>query len=331
VRVAVTGGTGVVGAPVLRRLVEDGHQVRALARSDTAQQAVAAVGAAPVAGHILDTGALGRLVAGCDWVFHVAGVNELCPADPAGMWTVNVNGTQAIVDACARAGVGRLVHTSSAATVGERRGETGDEATVHRGWFLSEYERSKHRAEQVVLGAPSHLDVVVVNPSSVQGPGRATGTGRLFLAAARGRLRAAIDTYFSIVDSRDCVRGHVLAAERGRTGERYLLSGATLRMREALHLLGEVTGAEPRVWMMPPVLLSGLAILVEGVCRIAGRRPPLCRETARVLGFGHRYDGSRAARELGLRYTPVEETLARTVLWFEEEGLLGGRKGTKSV
>ena len=330
-RVAVTGGTGVVGAAVLRRLVDDGHQVRALARSEAAQQAVAAAGAAPVAGHILDIGALGRLVAGCDWVFHVAGINELCPADPAGMWTVNVDGTQAIVDACAGAGVGRLVHTSSAATVGERRGETGDEATLHRGWFLSEYERSKHRAEQVALGAPSHLDVVVINPSSVQGPGRATGTGRLLLAAARGRLRAAIDTHFSIVDIGDCARGHVLAAERGRTGERYLLSGATLQMREALDLLGELIGTEPKVWMMPPVVLSGLAVLVEAVWRMAGRRPPLCRETARVLGFGHRYDGSRAARELGLQYTPVEKTLVSTVLWFEQEGLLEGKRGTKSV
>ncbi len=321
----------MVGAAVLRRLVDDGHQVRALARSVRSQQAISAAGAAPVAGDLLDPGALGRLVAGCDWVFHVAGVNELCPADPARMWKVNVDGTRAIVEACARAGVGRLVHTSSAATIGERRGETGDEATVHRGWFLSEYERSKHRAEQVARGAPSHLDVVVVNPSSVQGPGRATGTGRLFLAAARGRLRAVIDTHFSIVDIGDCARGHLLAAERGRAGERYLLSGATLRMREALDLLGEVTGAESKVWVMPPALFSALAVLVEGVFRIAGRRPPMCRETARVLGFGHHYDGSRAAQELGLRYTPVENTLASTVLWFEEEGLLGRKRGTKSV
>lgn len=321
----------MVGAAVLRRLVDDRHEVRALARSEAAQGAVSAAGAAPVVGDLLDPGALDRLVTGCDWVFHVAGINELCSADPARMWEVNVDGTRAIADACSRAGVRRLIHTSSAVTIGEDRGETGDEVTVHRGWFLSEYERSKHRAEQVALGAPSGLEVVVVNPSSVQGPGRVTGTGRIFLAAARGRLPAVIDTHFSIVDMDDCAQGHMLAAQRGQAGERYLLSGATLTVREALGLLGEVTGAEPKVWMMPPRLLAAVAVVVEGVYRIAGRRPPVCRETARVLAFGHRYDGSRAVEELGLHYTPVEKTLARTVLWFEEEGLLGRGDGTKSV
>ncbi|MGH8946596.1 MAG: SDR family NAD(P)-dependent oxidoreductase [Acidimicrobiia bacterium] len=330
-RVAITGGSGVVGAAVLRHLLDAGHEVRALARSETSQAKVAAAGATVVRGDLLDREAVDRLITGCDRVFHLAGINELCPADIDLMWEVNVTGTGMMIEACAGAGVGRLIHTSSAATIGERRGEVGRETTAHRGWYLTEYERSKHRAEQVALGAPPGLEVVVVNPSSVQGPGRATGTGRILLAAVRGRLPAVIDTEISIVDIDDCARGHLLAAERGKAGERYLINGATIGMREALSLVAALTGQTARPWMMPPALLSLLAWLVEMVYMMRGRRPPLCREAARVLRHGHRYDGSKASRELGLGYMPVAETLARTVAWFEEVGLAGGKSTTKSV
>jgi dihydroflavonol-4-reductase len=331
VRVAITGGSGVVGAAVLQHLVAEGHEVHALARSEPSRTAVTAAGATAVHGDVLDRAALGRLVSGCDRVFHVAGINELCPSDVDAMWDVNVVGTERVAEACARAGVGRLIHTSSAATIGEARGEVGTESTVHRGWHLSEYERTKHRAEEVALGAPVGLEVVVVNPSSVQGPGRATGTGRILLAAVRGKLPVAIDTDISIVDIDDCARGHLLAAEHGRPGERYLLSGATLGMREALQLIAAATGRRSGVWMMPPVLLSLLAWPAETIYRVAGRRPPLCREAVRVLRHGHRYDGSKAHRDLGLRYTTAAETLRRTVAWLEREGLVAGKNPTKSV
>ncbi|MBW3666371.1 MAG: NAD-dependent epimerase/dehydratase family protein [Actinobacteria bacterium] len=330
-RVAITGGSGVVGAAVLRHLVAAAHEVRALARSDAAAAGLAALGAVPVHGDLLDRSALGALVEGCERVFHVAGVNELCPRDPGLMWRVNVEGTRMVVEACSEAAVPRLVHTSSAVTVGQRSGEMGHEETDHRGWYLSEYERSKVGAEMVALAAPASLEVVAVNPSSVQGPGRATGTGRILLAAARGRLPVAIDTTISFVDVDDCARGHLLAAERGKPGQRYLLSGATLSTGEALGLLTSLTGRTSRVRMIPPEALAVAAWLVEAVFSLAGRRPPLCREMARVMRFGHRYDGSKAAVELGLEYTPVANTLGRTVRWFEEEGLLQPEKGTKIV
>lgn len=330
-RVAITGGSGVVGSAVLRHLVAAAHDVRALARSDAAAAEFAALGAVPVQGDLLDRSALGVLVEGCERVFHVAGVNELCPRDPGLMWRVNVDGTRMVVEACSEAAVPRLVHTSSAVTIGQMSGEVGHEETEHRGWYLSEYERSKVRAEAIALAAPASLEVVAVNPSSVQGPGRATGTGRILLVAAGGRLPLAIDTTISFVDVDDCARGHLLAAERGKPGQRYLLSGATLSMGEALGLLTSLTGRTSRVRMIPPEALALAAWLVEAVFKLARRRPPLCREVARVMRFGHRYDGSKAGVELGLEYTPVANTLARTVRWFEEEGLLEPEKGTKIV
>ena len=321
-KVAVTGGTGVVGTAVVRHLVAAGHQVAGLARSPEAAAKLRKLGAQPVSGDLFDTDAVDALVEGVDWVFHIAGINELCSGDPDLMWRVNVEGTRRILEACRRAGVTRLVHTSSAVTIGEEQGTVGTERTRHRGWYLSEYERSKHAAERVALTEAEGVEVVVVNPSSVQGPGRASGTGAVLLAAARGRLRFVVDTHLSLVDIDDCARGHLLAAERGRPGARYLLSGATLAMDDAVALLSKVVGTQLRPWRMHPGALTVLGTVVGGVYQLLGRTAPLCTEMVRVIRFGHRYDGSLATRELGLEYTPVEETIRRTLEWFRSEGLL---------
>jgi dihydroflavonol-4-reductase len=200
----------------------------------------------------------------------------------------------------------------------------GREDTTHRGWFLTAYERSKFHAERLVLerGPELGLDVVCVAPSSVQGPGRATGTARLLLAAARGRLRLAFDAWLSFVDVDDCALGHVLAAELGRPGERYILSGRSVRVRRALDVLRAVTGRPSRTWFAPRGSVLPAAAVVEAAARAMGRTPPVCREVVKAGLHGHRYDGSKAARELGLVYTPLEETLRRTVDWFVAQGLL---------
>lgn len=279
-------------------------------------------GAEPVVGDVLDPDSLATLISGADVVFHVAGVNEMCSTRPERMWRVNVDGTRAVIAACRSQGVGRLVHTSSAVTIGERKGDIGTEWSEHRGFFLSEYERSKTEAERVALTAADGLDVVSVNPSSVQGPGRATGTGKIFLAAANDRLPVVFDTTISLVDIDDCARGHLLAAERGISGERYLLSGAAIDMRTAMRLLSDGVGRRLAPWYLRPGAVKGLAAVLEAAYGLAGRQPPLCREAARVMLHGHRYDGSRAETELGLTYTPVEETIRRTVAWFRSENLL---------
>ena len=321
-RVAVTGGSGVVGTPLVRHLVEAGHEVRALARSDRSADRVRQAGADAVIGDLLDPEALDRLVGGAAWVFHVAGVNELCPVDRDAMWRVNVEGTRAVLDASHRAGVGRLVHTSSAATIGERDGEIGTESTPHRGSHLSTYERTKSESEALALDAPHGLEVVVVNPSSVQGPGRATGTGRLLLQAMQGRLPFLYDATFSLVDIDDCARGHVLAAEHGLAGERYLLSGATLTIRETVSMLTAITGRVYRIRYLRPGVFSALGWAIGSAYPVVGRQPPICPEAVRVMRHGHRYDGSRATRDLGLVYTTPEETFRRTIDWFVTAGLL---------
>jgi dihydroflavonol-4-reductase len=322
VKVAVTGGSGVVGTSLIKHLIEAGHDVRALARSTRSVGRLASLGATPVRGDVLDYYSLGKLVDGVEWVFHVAGVNELCTKDPDHMWRVNVEGTRLVMNACRSSGVSRMIHTSSAVTFGEGDGLVATERTPHRGRFLSDYEHSKTAAERLLFSEARGLDVVAVNPSSVQGPGRSTGTGRILLGAARGNLPFVIDTTLSLIDIDDCARGHLLAADKGAAGARYLLSGATVTMSEALALLSVATGRDLSPRFINPWLAYGLGSVVGVLYRLLGRTPPICGEAVRVMSRGHRYDGSRATRELGLEYTPIDDTLRRTVEWFESEGLL---------
>jgi dihydroflavonol-4-reductase len=323
-RVFVTGGTGVLGGALVDGLVARGDDVVALARSGAAADALAQRGVQVARGDVLDEDALARGMDGCALAFHVAGVNTLCVEDPDPMRRVNVDGAVTAVRAAARAGVPRLVHTSSAATIGEAPGTVGTEQTAHRGWYLSWYERTKTEGERAVLAAARETgqDVVCVNPSSVQGPGRASGTGRFLLAFLDGRLRVFVDTQVSLVDMADCVQGHLLAAEHGVAGERYILNGMTLSIADALALAADVAGVERRPRLLPRRLATVAAGVVERGSRLAGRRPPVCREMVRTLLHGHRYDGSRAERELGLRYSPPRETVLRTVQWARAAGLL---------
>ena len=323
-RVFVTGGSGVVGAAIVEALRDRGDHVVALARSDEAVQRLTERGTEVVRGDLLDANVLARGMEGCRTVFHVAGVNQLCVEDPQPMLRANIEGPAVVVRAAARAGVERFVHTSSAATLGEPEGSVGSEETEHRGWYLSAYERSKTEGEKVALrsGREEGVPVVCVNPSSVQGPGRSGGTARFLLAFLDGRLKLFVDTHVSLVDIGDCARGHLLAAERGVPGERYVLNGVTMTINEALVLAAEVAGVKRRPRLVPRGAATLGASAIEKAFALARRRPPVCREMVRTLLHGHRYDGSRAERDLGLRYTDPRETIRRTVAWAREAGLL---------
>jgi dihydroflavonol-4-reductase len=321
--VLVTGGTGVVGAAVLRELLASGRTIRALVRSPASSDRVAAIGARPVRGDVMDRATLQKAADGVDSIFHAAGMNAFCLPDPSQLFRVNVHGSVNVIRAAADAGVSRVVYTSSAATIGERKGAVGDEDASHRGSFLSEYERSKYEAEVEVSREATRLGVhmVSVNPSSVQGPGRAGGTGKVLVAYLRGKLRFFVDTRVSLVDIDDCARGHRLAEQRGVAGRRYLLNGTSLTTEELLALVGRITGLRSSPRILPASIATTGAGVIETLYRLRGRRAPVCREMVRTMLHGHHYDGSRAERELGLSYTPVAETIHRTIEWMVREGL----------
>jgi dihydroflavonol-4-reductase len=304
--------------------VGEGRPVKTLARSDDSARALCEAGAEPVPGDILDAEALTAAMRGCDVVYHAAGLNALCLRDPSLLFEVNVRGSQNVIRAAAAAGVRRVVYTSSGAVLGEARGTVGSETSPHRGSFISSYERSKFEAERAVLtiAGETQTEVVCVNPASVQGPGRATGSTRLLLDYLNGRLKAIVDSTISLVDIADCTEGHLLAEARGQPGERYVLSGATVTVREGIQLLGRLTGINTPVRALPPPVATAAAVVVEAAARLRGKTPKVCRDLVRTALHGHAYDGSRAARELGLSYTPLEETIRRTLDWFRAEGLI---------
>src|SRR5919201_2585062 len=322
--VLVTGGTGFIGRAIVQQLLGRGESVRALARSEASARTLRELGAEPVHGDVLDLEALAAAMRGCELVYHTAGVNAFCLRDPAPLFEVNVEGSRTVVRAAARAGVRRLVYTSSAATLGEAHGTVGAEQSRHRGWFLSNYERSKFEAERAVVAAAAEvgLEVVCLNPASVQGPGRATGSARLLLDYVNGRLKAVVDSQLSLVDIADCTSGHLLAGSHGRPGERYVLSGATMNVREGLALLARLVGVDRPPRILPGPLAIAAATAVEAVAWARRDTPRICRELARTLVHGHAYDGSKATRELGVRYTPVEETLRRMLDWWVQQRLV---------
>ncbi|HSM02155.1 MAG TPA: NAD-dependent epimerase/dehydratase family protein [Acidimicrobiia bacterium] len=319
--VFLTGGSGWLGGGVLRRLLADGYGVRALARSDEAARIVSAAGAEPVRGDVTEAGSWTDALRDCSVVFHVAGKVSMC--DP-GQLAVNLAGTRTVMEAAGRAGVPRVVFTSSAATIGEARGEVGTESTPHPGRYLSAYARSKHEAEQLAFseGRRLGIEVVSVNPSSVQGPGRTHGSARIFIGYLQGRLRWAVKTRLPLVSIDDAAAAHVLAATRGEPGERYLISGWHPTVEEAIALLGEIGAVEHPVRYLPWWALATGATAVEGLWRLVGKEPPYCRAMAREVRHGHVFDTTKSERELGLAYTPPREWLAETVEWYRAQGVV---------
>ena len=320
----VTGASGFIGGALATRLQERGDELVVLARSDASAATLGARGLKVARGDVLDEDSLAAGMAGCDLVYHCAGLNSHCPPDPGLLLRVNALGPELVVQAAARAGVRRVVYTSSGASVGEARGTVGDERSVHRGSYLSVYDRSKHEGEQAAFAAAHRtgVEVVAINPSSVQGPGRTTGNGKLIVDYVNGKLPVFVDTYVSVVDIADTTEAHILGAGRGRPGARYILNGATLTSAEALELVARIAGVRHRVRIVPPVVAMSAAGALEGAYALRGRVPSLCRARIRTFLHGHRYDGSLAERELGLVYTPVEETFRRTLDWARAEGLI---------
>jgi dihydroflavonol-4-reductase len=320
-RVLVTGGTGFVGGLLLARLVAEGRQVRALIRRPADREQLPDPRVELALGDLRDEDSLARAADGCAVVYHLAGMNQLCLPDPAPLYLVNVEGTRRMLQAARRAGVRRVVHTSSAATLGGDGTRVVDESAGPPEEFTSHYARSKFEAEELAL-AFDGVEVVAVNPSSVQGPGRTTGTAKVFIGYLNGRLPFDLPARFGLCYTEDCVNGHLLAEAKGRPGQRYVLNTATVTNTEAIDLIAVIAGLADRPRTLPLPLAMAAAAGAEALARLSGRPPRLCREFVRTAGHPHLYDGSRAERELGLRYTNLRAAMEATVHWYVQQGLV---------
>ncbi len=320
----LTGATGFVGGHVLRALVARGEHVRCLVR-DPARRELLDRAAEAVPGDLRDAAAVRRAVHGCEVVYHCAADYRLWVPDPRPMYEANVEGTRNVLAAAADAGARRVVYTSTVGALGLRPdGAPADERTpVRLDDMVGHYKRSKFLAERVAEEWIAHgLPVVIVHPSAPVGEcdRKPTATGRMILDFLRGRIRAYVDTGLNLVDVRDVAEGHLLAAEHGRVGEKYILGHANLTLDEILSTLARIAGMpRPRVRLPHWVPLAAATVETRWA-EWRGREPRL--EVDAVLLARHRmfFDASKAVRELGLPQTPVEQALERAVAWFREAG-----------
>lgn len=331
-RAFVSGATGFIGGAVVRQLLAGGHEVRVLVRPSAQTGRIEGLPVERFPGDLSDEANLRRGVMGCQWVFHVAALFSYWGHPWADFVASNIEGTRRMLEAASAAQAERIVYTSSVVVLGQRRdgGILDEDAHSDLAGMAGFYARSKFLAEETARrlaaqGAP----IVIVNPTAPAGAGdlRPTAMGQMILDAAGGRLPGYVDTMLNVIDVDDVGRGHVLAAQRGRTGERYILGGEDLRLEQVLTILAELTG-RPRPRLRVPVWAALMwAYLDIARARAAGNVPQATPEKVQLARARQRVSTSKAQQELGLQAGPARQALAKAVAWYRGHGYLpGGRQ-----
>lgn len=326
-RALLTGATGLVGSAVARALLQEGWQVRALVRQNSNRRNLQSLEIETVAGDLNDRSSLDHAVAGCEALFHVAADYRLGASRPEELYRTNVEGTRNVLNAARSAGVGRVVYTSSVATIGiPADGSPGREETpVALADMIGHYKRSKFLAEQVACDAArAGASVVIVNPSTPIGPGdvKPTPTGQMVLDAAAGRMPAYLDTGLNIVHVDDVAAGHLLAFHRGRDGERYILGGDDMTLREILVEIARIAGRSPPRIRLPNAAVLPIAYAAEAMARLTGRTTRVTVEAVRMARKRMFFSSDKAVRELGYRWRLPTKAFEDAVLWLREQRLL---------
>lgn len=327
-RVLVTGATGFLGSAVARAFARAGHRVRVTLREQSPRENLAGLEAETVVADLADPASMRAALAGCEGLVHVAADYRLFVPDPASMYRVNVEGTRELMRAAQSSGVRRIVHTSSVAVLGYRDdgGAADEETPSTQADMIGHYKRSKFLAEAAVrhLVAEAGLPAVIVNPSAPVGPRdiKPTPTGRMVLDAARGRMPAYLDTGLNIVHVDDAAAGHLLAYERGRVGERYILGGDNLELSDILARIAQLMGRRaPRLRLEPGPLVP-IAWCAEAWARLTGTRPFFTRDQLAMARHPMYYSSRKAERELGYAHRPAVEAFADAIAWFAGHGRL---------
>ena len=321
----VTGATGFVGAAVVRALLKAGVEVRVLARRESDFTNLRQFRIDGAYGDLRDQDSLRKALTGCQQLYHVAAHYALWARNPAIFYDVNVTGTRNIMEAARDVGTERIVYCSTIGAIGlPPDGGLGTEETpVSLEQMAGHYKRSKYLAEQEVLKlAKAGLPVVIVNPSAPVGEGdvKPTPTGQVIVDFMKGRMPAYIETGMNIVDVDDVAAGHLLAMEKGRTGERYILGAKNLMLREVFEILSRLTGVNAPSIKLPRGLVLPLAYLNLAFSYVTGIPPRIPLEGVKMAKYKMHYDCSKAIRELGIPQTPPEVALEKAVRWFRDHG-----------
>jgi len=324
----VTGATGFIGSAVAHALIDAGHEVRVIVRTTSRRENLGDLDVEVCEGDLTDPASLRAALHGCDQLFHVAADYRLWARDPQQIYRSNVDGTINIMDAAHAAGVRKIVYTSSVATLGlTTDGSAADEDTPSSiEQMVGPYKRSKYLAEQEVIrrSRQSGLPVVIVNPSAPVGPRdrKPTPTGRMILDAAAGRMPAYVDTGLNIVHVDDVATGHLLAAERGRLGERYILGESDMHLKEILTLVAEVAGQKPPRIRLPHAAVMPVAWVSEAIARVTGIEPRVTVDGVRLAKKTMFYSSQKAIDQLGYRPRAARRAVEDAVRFFREHGYL---------
>jgi dihydroflavonol-4-reductase len=326
--VLVTGATGFVGSALVRALLAAGYPVRALLRAASPRGNVAGLDIESVEGDICDPTSVARAMSGVRYLVHAAADYRLWARDPDTIVRTNVEGTRTVMRAAHAAGVERIVYTSSVATLAPRAdGHAADETSkLAEAAAVGAYKRSKVAAERLVerMIARDALPAVIVHPSTPIGPrdSRPTPTGRIIVAAARGRIPGFVDTGLNLVHVADVASGHVAALARGKVGAHYILGGDNVLLAEMLRQIAHIVGRRPPRFRLPRAPLYPLAAAVEMVATLTGREPLLTRDGLRMSRQHMFFSSAKAARELDFHARPWLEGLRDAVDWFRGAGYL---------
>ncbi|PKO23666.1 MAG: nucleoside-diphosphate sugar epimerase [Chloroflexi bacterium HGW-Chloroflexi-1] len=325
-KVLVTGGAGFVGSQLVAALIARGDAVRVLRRANSSLIALDGRPVEHAIGDILDVDAVVRAVAGCDLVFHVAALSSYWRARREQVYRVNVEGTRIVLDACVRAGVPRVVHTSSVAAIGiaQNGGPANEDIPFDPVSASFAYADSKHRAEAEVYRAIDRgLDAVIVNPAAVIGAGdHHLISSSAVIAFARRTAPAVPAGGMCVADVAAVAQGHLAAAERGRVGERYILGGENLTHRQLAEIIVGLAGRPIPRFTIPRWVLGPAAVAVDAFNRVSHRPPVVSGEQIRLSGIDFFFDSSKAVRELGYPLLPAAAAIEQAFVWYREHGYL---------
>jgi dihydroflavonol-4-reductase len=326
--ILITGASGFLGSAVARCLVAAGHEVRALVRPTSPRLNLADRRLEIVEGDLRDANSLGRAMAGIRYLFHVAADYRLWARNPQDIVDTNVEGTRLLMEAAQRAGVERIVYTSSVATLKPRPDGTPSDETFpsDADHAIGAYKYSKLVAERLVedMVAKQNMPAVIVNPSTPIGPGdvRPTPTGRVIVEAASGRMPAYVDTGLNLVHVDDCAAGHVAALHKGRIGERYILGGQDVLLGDMLRDIALFVGRSPPKVRLPRALIFPIAYGAEAIAHFTGREPFVTTIGLKLAKDRMFFSSAKAERELGYRARPYGEAIADAIAWFRDNGYL---------
>jgi len=324
--ILVTGATGFVGSHVVRKLIDSGHTVRILRRASSSTKMIDGLSVETAIGDVTDRDSVFKAVEGCKAVFHVAGHVSFWSGVRDIQNRINIDGTRFVVEASLAHKVERLIHTSSIAAIGKpAEGVVGDETIPYNWWpYRLNYNNSKFLAEEEVRhGIEKGLDAVIVNPSIIFGPGDLNlNAGAMIFQAARGRLKVVPKGGGCTCSVEDVARGHLLAFEKGKSGERYILGGDNYTWKDLFKIICEIVGQPAPKVPLPAAAITAFGLFSDALAKITHKEPAVTSESARITPLTVFYSSEKAIRELGYSISPFRDTIRQTYEWYLANGYI---------